>query len=140
MWLFLPQLILLWGCASLGAQTLTVHTVREATGKPISGVPVTIRYNFLEPRGAKKGEVKTVKSDSNGMAVFPDLHLDTGGFSVSVFSMGFRSGGLEPVFFPEGAASPKLSNPTYSKLPAEVTIVAHRNSFGEVLQLIYPGP
>jgi hypothetical protein len=122
-------------------QSLTVHTVSEQTGRPISGVPVTIRQNFLEPRRAKKGEVQTVNTDAEGKARFENLSLTKGGFSVSVFSMIYQGLGKQPVFFPpEEASSVGLSNPILTSLPAEVTIQVHRRSLGEMLQLIYPGP
>jgi 5-hydroxyisourate hydrolase-like protein (transthyretin family) len=122
-------------------QSLIVHTVDEQTGKPRSGVPVTIRENSLEPRGAKKGEVQIVLTDVDGKAVFQNLSLKKGEFSVYVFSMSYQGLGKQPVFFPpDEAASAKLSNPTLTSLPAEVTIQVHKRTFGEMQQLIYPGP
>ena len=122
------------------AQSLTVHTVDEWTGKPVKGVPITIRKNFMEPRGAKKGEVQTIKTNASGNAVFEHLQLNEGGFDVFVFSMGFQ--GLDqPCFFPAKIApTVGLSNPIFTSLPATVTVRVHRRSFLERLELIWPGP
>ncbi len=127
--------------SSAFAQSLVVHTVDQQTGKPLSGVPVTIRQNFLEPRRAKKGEVQTVKTDAEGKARFQNLSLTKGGFSVFVFSMNYQGIGMQPVFFPPDEASTvKLSNPILTSLPTEVTIQVHKRSVGEKVKLIYPGP
>ncbi len=122
------------------AQSLTVHTVDESTGKPVKGVPVTIRKNFMEPRGAKKGEVQTLNTNSEGKVIFTNIQLEEGGFDVFVFSMGFQ-GMDQPCFFPAKIAPTiHLSNPIFTSLPSDVTIRVHRRSFGERLKLIYPGP
>jgi 5-hydroxyisourate hydrolase-like protein (transthyretin family) len=123
------------------AQSLIVHTVDQQTGKPLSGVPVTIRQNFLEPRRAKKGEVQTAETDAEGKACFQKLSLTKGGFTVFVFSMNYQGIGMQPVFFPpDGASTVKLSNPVFTSLPTEITLQIHRRSFGEKVKLIYPGP
>ena len=133
--------LVLWACGfAAGAQSLTVHVVDAKTGKPLKGAPVSIRYNFLEPRKARKGEVLEQKTDSDGKALFESLQMPAGGFSVSVFSMGYLPNELEPVFFPSASKAQNLQNPTHTQLPAEVTIRAHKTSFLEKLHLIYPGP
>ena len=119
----------LFCCAIASAQSLTVSVVDEHTGRPLKNVPVSIRYNFMEPRRALKGEFKTVKAGLDGRAVFPDVHIPAGGFSVSVFSMGYRSAELEPVFFPQGTDR-QLMNPQFTSLPAQITIRAHKNTLG----------
>jgi hypothetical protein len=60
---------------------------------------------------------------------------------VNVFSMTFGTDGLEPVFFIPAEASPKpLLNPTFTSLPADVTIRAHKRGLGEQLHLIFSRP
>jgi hypothetical protein len=133
-------ILILASTAMSSAQSLTVHTLDEKTGRPMKGVPVTIRMNFMEPRKAKKGEVITIKSDEGGKTEFSNLTLNNGGFDVSVFSMSLQGVGLPPVFFPPDVVDKKLMNPTYTSLPADITVRVHRRSFRERLELIYPGP
>lgn len=127
--------------AAAVAQTLTVHTVEEGTGKPEKGVPVTIRYNFMEPRKALKGEVQTIVSGADGRAIFKGVRLVPGGFDVFVFSMAYQGLGPQPVFYScDAGSSEKLGNPLCCDLLADIAIRVHRRRFSEMLQLIWPGP
>lgn len=134
------MLLMMLSTAACSAQALVVHTVDSRNGKPLAHIPVTIRYNFLEPRKARKDEVITVTSDQDGEAIFPSLLLSAGGFSVSVWSTSVCPEGLEPAFFPLGGAPPKFHNPIYTSLPAEITLRARRRTFAERLHMIFPGP
>ena len=119
---------------------MTVHAVDQITGKPLKDVPVTIRYNFTDPRRPKKRELRTIKTGADGKATFDNLTIDAGGFSVSVFSEDFRSSGLDPVFLPPTTETdPKCSYPVFHVLPDEIWIKVHRRRFTPSLQLLYPG-
>jgi hypothetical protein len=119
---------------------LTVHAVDEFTGKPLQDVPVTVRYNFPDPGRPRKRQLRTIKTGADGKAIFDNLTLETGGFSVSVFCEDFRSSGLDPIFLPPATETdPQCSYPVFHVVPAEIWIKVHRRRFTESLHLLYPG-
>lgn len=118
---------------------LTVGVIESGTHKPLHGVEVVVRYNFLEPRRARKKELLYAKTNESGIASFRDLPAPSECFSITVWSVSIGNDELEPVICPLGTES-GLANPTFEGLPQSVTIHAHRRSLGERLKMIYPGP
>lgn len=118
---------------------LTISVIETGTHKPLHGVEVLIRYNFLEPRRAKKTELFYAKTNGSGIASFRYLPATSECFSISVWSVSVGNDELEPVICPLGRKS-GLANPTFEGLPQSVTVHAHRRSLGERLKMIYPGP
>lgn len=126
---FCAALLLLSLCAiNVSAQEYAVRAVDAANGKPLAGIPITLRYDctFTGSASNPKAHCKFIqrKTDSNGVAHFPEAgrikEID------DIFSL--------PIEY--GMVCCDIPDP---KIPGTGTMTFKRRSVREMLQWIFVG-
>jgi len=128
--LFCPLAFLLMLClpSQLSSQEYSVRAIEAKSGKPLEGIPVTLRYACTVTGSGIKTKVHCKfiqrRTGSDGLAHFPEAgtlkDID------DIFSL--------PIAY--GAVCCDISNPV---IPGTGTIAFERRSFGEMLHWIFVG-